>query len=253
MTQPEVFKACLDLFKQESTLLGEKGRNSNWKDSDLVAMGLMFDNLIRVFGNTAFDDQLKVLPHITTITHRSIQRCINSDLKIINIKALVSCVACFSSVLSLLLVDTNTKYNEAVSVVTSQEVLPKILLLDVALFEILKTIIQTNTLIADEEHLSLLCLSLLYSLLSAYSNVLPINGIDNDLVNLLNGNLLAQVIQSILVFSQFKNKTVSQKSLQCLQQLLCLLEPDKHQNEWRNYFPGIFSGLYGLCCSGFKR
>lgn len=253
MAQSEVFKACLGLFKQESSLLGDKGLNSHWNEQEITAMGIMFDNLSNVFKTTMVDDRLKVFPHIVAIVNRSIQRCISSDLRIINIKALVSCIGCLQEVLSLLLVGPNTRFAESISVVTSQDILLKILLLDIALFEILKNSLQSQiALVADEEHLSMLCCALLHSILSAYSHT-PTSVYSIKLVDMLQGNLLAQAIQSVLVFAQSKNKSISQQSLQCLLVLFGLLQSDAHQREWRNFFPGIFSGLYALCLSGYKR
>lgn len=253
MSQSEVFKACLALFKQESSLVGDKNLNLPWNEADVTSMGFLFDNLSNIYQISSFDDQLKVLPHIISMAHRSIQRCISPDLKIINIKALLACVCCLSNALSTILVESNPKHSEAISTVTTQDVLLKIVLLDVALFEILKNSLQLkDALAADEERMSLLCLSLLFSILGAYSSPLYVDS-ENKLAKQLNGHLLAQTIQSILVFAQSKDKLVSQKSLQCLLQLCKLLRDDHHQGEWRNYFPGLFSGLYGLCCSGYKR
>ncbi len=69
----------------------------------------------------------------------------------------------------------------------------------------------------------------------------------------LRGPLLAQISQSLLYFSTHKSKTIANHSLLCLYKMLTELNSEAHVSDWRNFFPGIFSGLYSLCSSGYKR
>jgi hypothetical protein len=69
----------------------------------------------------------------------------------------------------------------------------------------------------------------------------------------LSGPLLAQIVQSLLVFSSHVNKTIASHALQCLLKILSELSSEKHLSDWRNFFPGIFSSLFALCSSSHKR
>jgi hypothetical protein len=66
----------------------------------------------------------------------------------------------------------------------------------------------------------------------------------------LSGPFLAQLIQAMLHFSAHRAKAVSGAALACLLRLIGLL-PDP--STWRPFFPGLFSGLYGVATSGYKR
>lgn len=66
----------------------------------------------------------------------------------------------------------------------------------------------------------------------------------------LRGPYLAQLVQSCLLLSRQKSKTLAGKALQCLQ---TAIETIPHSREWKIFLPGIFSGLYSVCMSGYKR
>lgn len=66
----------------------------------------------------------------------------------------------------------------------------------------------------------------------------------------LSGPFLAQHVQSCLHFSRHTSKAIA---LGALSNLFNLTTSIDDPSVWRNFYPGVFSGLYGICHLGFKR
>lgn len=77
------------------------------------------------------------------------------------------------------------------------------------------------------------------------------------LPKILSGPFLAQFIQTCLHFAGHRAKQAAVASLQCLNKLLKLAYVHGGSlgsaSLWQSYYPGIFSGLYAVCNSGFRR
>ena len=103
---------------------------------------------------------------------------------------------------------------------------------------------------ADDEEVITRCYKSFYALLGIFSSSLLPK--EHETPSVLKGPFLAQLVQSMLHFSAHRAKAVSVNSLSCLYRLLSV-ELLSDPGIWRPYFPGIFSGLYGISTSDYKR
>lgn len=66
----------------------------------------------------------------------------------------------------------------------------------------------------------------------------------------IRGPFLASLIQSCLYNSKHPAKSLALSALTCLS---AVCEVSTCESDWRIFIPGIFSGLYSVCTSGYKR
>lgn len=287
MGDSAVFVVTLKLFRFESEVIAKKGSDLEWDNANIEKSTELIQEIYSSFDVASFPDQLKVSLHIFTALNRFINRCFSPvTLKVLHLKLLLPCSNLQEKILSVLWLKVANQ-SKVYSMLCNQNVAMPMVLQVVTLFEVIKENLaaQSNeSFLANEEHLSLTYLKIFLNLLEiCFYEPKDLNS-DNESGNMkqnflskVKGPVLAQTIQSLLHFAKSKSKTVASTSLQCLLTLLTEISvctkltrmefgpgvstsTEKMTElmkslvaDFRNFFPGIFSSLYALCSSGYKR
>jgi hypothetical protein len=274
MSDSEVFKHCLALFKLENNSLLNAGEETV-PGNDRVEN--MFRKLSISFKESSFVDQFKVSQHVLNVCNRFLNKHLSeTSPKSHGYKVLISCLHCIES--CVITIWTNVEHRDEIhNLIIEQNSSVLIFMQIVSVFESVKDAMKSDISTTSQtsvEELTTNSLKTLQHLLNIFFYHLSVTvsfiggatdgAASSDLVDKsrtyrakfesrLCGPLLAQIVQSLLVFSSHINKTIASHALQCLLKILSELNSEKHLSDWRNFFPGIFSSLFALCSSSHKR
>lgn len=236
MPEPAVFRNCLLVLQAlRESEVGEKVKNEK-------SLHSLVENMVASFESSSLDDKAKVRPHIFSGLSRIISTAVDATLcKVTNFPRLfVGCVGLEKVVVALYqLVHLNED-----DITTAR----KYMTIIVAVLESLKGTQNIDSLSSSTyETIATSCFKSFQSILLIYTQF---KSLQSDTAKCLKGPQLAQMIQSSIFFSKHKAKTVALQSLQCLD---AIVDYACDPQEWRNYIPGSFSGLYSTCVAEYKR
>lgn len=249
--QPVVFRDCLRILEFEakmSGLLGTPSLVSGNGDKELLKL---LGTFLSTFKTSDLADCLQVVPHLFSAFIRILSKAISfSTLTISNPATASAFLAATAEVLSRL---SASHQNDEVKLAfeSNKAQLQKFLLILIGTLELSKSAgVAAGLGSADLEVIvesSLTCLRHLIRISA------PENSDSGQATSKLNlsGTSLAQVIHISLHFSQHSSKTIAEHSLDLLSDLMS--HCSSSVQDWRSFIPGIYSGLFVVCTSGYKR
>jgi hypothetical protein len=261
MASSIIFKHLLDILKVESQLDGEGSSeiSAEWLPSILSSCVALRDSALNRSA-TSTKDLLTILPKVIKCYSRLLNRAVSIPLSQIKNHHLVEALCeGISSILNIL---NTSEYSIKTAVqkiaIDEQASLVMVFLHLITIFEI----IQLKSTKAEDghvenEHISEIALQLYNHILVAtfqITNDVPVfhSALGDHKLNVVfSGHLSTQLIQSLLSFCAHKSKRIaSLASTDLLYTLRCF---QQHTSVWRTCFPGVFSGLFVLTQSGYKR
>ena len=218
-----------------------------------------FDYITDHYDKFPVAQKSKILIVITNITSQTLLRYIPSSIftnNLLLVKLTISILKCISHCLKSYPDDSNSLD----TIVGHHEKLWKILVVIIGIIDQLRKhqSHDVNTTNSDEELLFELCFNCFTEIVVLYKyNKVNHGGIlpqdynrTNKTLEKLKGPYLAQIVQSCLEYGKHISKPISEAALQCL---LAVLERVDQPKDWRTFLPGIFSSLYNICTSGYKK
>ena len=241
-----------------------------WFDdpSHILTATEKFDYISDHFENFLVSQKSKILIVIVNITSQTLLRYIPSTKFTTNrllVKLTISILKCITQSLKSFSTDF-----DPLSASIDSDKLWKILVVIIGMIDQLRKhqSHDINTTNSDEELLFELCFDCFTNIILQWKKCKQLNLSNDDnntydssssqdynqpnatTLEKLKGPYLAQIVQSCLEYSKHASKPISESALQCL---LVVLETVKQTQHWRTFLPGIFSSLYNICTSGYKR
>lgn len=277
--QPFVYKHLLDILKLESSF---KSSIDSLADDEFLsfadAVAPIINLLKNSFCSALFKDKLHVLPRIAKCFSRILSRSVSLKLhKVLFPKLVGNTIECLVELLQQLVHKDCNKKDVKLVIIDESSAILTIYLQLMAIFEVMKRsnvmpeesgLRKSKIELHSSENEFLIEITLrLYSLLLSALFGVSTNGflidefIISDLVNLriyqtFNGYTASQAIHSLLFFSQYtKIKRIASKALNALYLTLHCFGHEEGGKiaVWRTCFPGLFSTLFVLTQSGYKR
>lgn len=247
MSNPPVMRMCY--FVLEAFRLYAASENYN-REAEKDVCNRINDMLLS-YQIASTDDILQANPHVLKVLTQVLSRSVSVvECKIKNIRLVTHSLYALHTVMAL------TKHNEdhrhRFADVRKMDVW-NIMILVMGVLEALKAVHKSDT--SDLEaagcasfasYRRLVLIFLMNESVAFEAKSFESNADSTE----LKGPYLAQIIQSCLYFSKHPSKLLALESLGCLSVILDAIEDS---DEWRTYFPGIFSGLHIICMAGYKR